>query len=74
MDFQGFGRVLLVMGISLAVVGGLMWLGGRMGLGSLPGDLRFDTRAGSCFVPIVSSIVLSLLLTIVLNIIIRLFR
>lgn len=74
MDFQTFGRVLVAMGIGIAVVGALMWLGGRMGLGSLPGDLRFDTRAGSCFIPIVSSIVLSLVLTLVLNLILRLFR
>lgn len=69
------GRLLVLIGVSMVVVGGMFWLGGRMGLGSLPGDLRFDTQSGgSCFVPIASSIVISLLLTLVINIIIRLFR
>lgn len=74
MDLQTVGRYLLWFGIAMAVLGGLAMLGGRMGLGSLPGDIRIETRQGSCFVPIVSSIVLSLLLTLILNILIRLFR
>jgi hypothetical protein len=45
-------------------------------LGRLPGDIVLeDARRGiTCFVPIVSSILVSLILTIVLNIVIRLLR
>lgn len=74
MELQTVGRYLLWFGIAMAILGGLVMLGGRLGLGSLPGDIRIQTRQGSCFIPIVSSIVLSLLLTLLLNIIIRLFR
>jgi hypothetical protein len=72
-DLQTIGRAVVVLGISLAIAGGLLWLGGRMGLGSLPGDIKLNGQGFSCGVPIATSILLSLLLTIVLNILWRLF-
>jgi hypothetical protein len=75
MDFQAVGRLLLIVGIALALLGGLIMLLGRLpffaSLGSLPGDIRIQGRGFSCFVPIVSMILLSVVLTIVLNLIIR---
>ena len=73
MDLQTIGRGIVALGIILLVVGGLMWFGGRMGLGSLPGDIRLSGRGWSGTFPLATSIVLSLLLTIVLNIVWRLF-
>jgi hypothetical protein len=74
MDFSSFGRILVVVGALLIIVGGIVWAAGRFGLpfGQLPGDIRIETEGFSCFVPIVSMILLSVLLTIVLNIILRL--
>jgi len=45
-------------------------------LGSLPGDVRIQSRDGrlTCFVPIVSSLLLSIILTIVLNVIIKILN
>lgn len=74
MDLQAIGRLLLLLGVVSLVLGGLLVLGGRLGLGSLPGDIRIQTARGSCFIPIVTSIVLSLVLTIVLNLLLRWFR
>jgi hypothetical protein len=74
MDMQTLGRFLLVLAVAIAIVGALMVVGGRFGLGSLPGDIRIQTPRGSCFFPIVTSIVLSLLLTIILNVVLRWFR
>ncbi len=74
MDFQGFGRILVLLGISIAIVGGLMLLLGRAGLGSLPGDIRIQSQGWGCCVPIVASIVLSIILTIVINLLLRFFR
>lgn len=71
MDMQTIGRMLLVFAAVLAALGALMWLGGRLGLGSLPGDLRFGGQGWSCYVPIVSSIILSVLLTVLLNLFFR---
>lgn len=67
------GRVVALLGVSMLIVGGLLWLGGRLGLGALPGDLRLSGQGWSCFVPIATSIILSLLLTIVLNVVWRFF-
>ncbi|NWG16649.1 MAG: DUF2905 domain-containing protein [Chloroflexi bacterium] len=78
MDLQAVGRLLLIAGIVLAVLGGLLMLLGRLplfsSLGSLPGNLRIQGKGFSCFIPIVSMILLSVVLTIVLNIIIRLIN
>ncbi len=74
MDLQTLGKFVVLMGISLAIVGVALWFGGRLGLGSLPGDLKLSGEGWSCFAPIATSIVLSLLLTLVLNVILRFFR
>ena len=75
MDIQALGRLLLVVGLVLAIVGGIFWFAGRyLNLGFLPGDIRVEGQNFSCFVPIVSMIVLSVVLSIVLNIIIRIIN
>ncbi len=65
------GRVLIVVGVGLAVVGALLVVGGKLGLGRLPGDIAIERKGFSLHFPIVTSIVLSLLLTLVVNLILR---
>jgi hypothetical protein len=74
MDFSTLGKGIVVLGVVLVVVGGMIWLLSKTGLplGRLPGDLRIEGEKVSCFVPIVSMILLSIVLTVVLNIIVRL--
>ena len=78
MDLQSIGRGVLIIGIILAILGGLLMLLARIpffaNLGSLPGDIRIETQGFSCFIPIVSMILISVVLTIVLNIIVRLIN
>ena len=64
---------MIVAGVSLAALGGLVWLVGRTGLplGRLPGDIRIEREGFSCFIPIASSILISLLLTLILNLVVR---
>ncbi len=71
MDVSALGRMLLVVGIAVAAVGGFLALGGRLPFGRLPGDISVQGQGTSFFFPIVSCIVLSVVLTVVLNIIIR---
>ena len=71
MDLQTLGKYLALLGLSMLVVGGLLALGGRLGLGSLPGDVRVQRESFGCYLPIATSILLSLLLTIVLNLLLR---
>lgn len=75
-----FGRWLIIVGLGIAALGLLLFLLGRIPgldrLGSLPGDIRFQSRDGrlTCFVPIVSSLLLSIILTIVLNVIVKILN
>lgn len=74
------GRWLIIIGVSLAAVGLLVLLLGKVPflnqIGRLPGDLHYNSSDGrfSCAVPLVSSLLISLLLTIVINIIVRLLN
>jgi hypothetical protein len=75
LDLESMGRLLLVMGIGVILVGGFLLLASRIpGLGSLPGDIRIEGRGFSCFIPLATSIILSLVLTIGLNLVIRLIN
>jgi hypothetical protein len=72
MSFAELGKWLVIAGLGLALLGGVMWLLGRLPFfGNLPGDIRIQTQNVSCFIPLVSMILLSILATIILNIIIR---
>ena len=76
MDVSQVGKWLVVAGVVLVGLGALAWAAGRTGLplGRLPGDIRIERGGFSCFIPIVTSILLSLLLTLALNIIVRFFN
>ena len=78
MDLNALGRVIILLGIVLLVLGGTLLVFSRIpglrNLGHLPGDIRFEGERFSCFVPIVSMIIISLLLSLALNIIIRLLN
>ena len=78
MDLQQVGRLLIVIALALALLGGLLWVFGRVGiggkLGSLPGDIKLRGEGWTCFVPIATSILLSLLLTAILALLSRFFR
>ncbi len=62
------GRVLLVFGILLAVIGGGLMLFGRF---HLPGDITLKSGNVTVYIPIATSIVLSIILTVVLNFLFR---
>ena len=69
------GKFLMLAGVSLIVLGGLIWLLSKANLlGRLPGDIRIERPGFSCLIPLVSSIILSILLTILLNVIVRLLN
>ena len=62
------GRLLLVAGVLLIVVGGALMLFGRF---HLPGDITFKSGNVTVYIPIATSIILSVILTIVLNVLFR---
>ena len=65
------GRVLLIIGIVLVVVGGLSALGVRLPFGRLPGDIAIEGERGGIYIPIVTMLVISVVLTIVVNLFLR---
>ena len=74
-DLSSLGKLVAVAGVALLVLGGLIWLAGRIpALGHLPGDIRLQRGNVSCFFPLTTMIIVSVLLTVILNIILRLLR
>lgn len=69
------GRLLMIVGGALFVLGLLLVAGGRLPwLGNLPGDIVIRRDNFTLFAPIGTMIVLSIALTVVVNILGRLFR
>lgn len=66
-----FGRVVMVFGLVLLLVGGGMLLLDRVGLLRLPGDIVVRGERSTLYFPLSTSIVLSIVLTLVLNLILR---
>jgi hypothetical protein len=61
------GKVLVVIGLVLTLVGLMLWSGfGKDWLGKLPGDIRYTKGNFSVHFPIVTCFLLSAILTIVL--------
>jgi hypothetical protein len=65
------GRILLIVGIVLVVIGGLAVLGVRLPFGRLPGDIAIEGERGGFYFPVVTMIVVSIVLTVLLNIFLR---
>ena len=65
------GRILLVVGVLLVVVGGLAVLGVRLPFGRLPGDIAIEGERGGIYVPIATMVVISIVLTILANLFLR---
>lgn len=76
MEFSTLGKILIVVGTGIVLVGGAFLLAGRLGIqfGRLPGDIRIETENMTCVFPLATSIILSLLLTVGLNLLLRLLN
>ncbi len=66
MDASHFGKVLILTGIVIALLGGLIWSGARLGLGRLPGDMSYQGRVWAVYVPVATCIVISAVLSVLL--------
>jgi hypothetical protein len=58
------GKIMIVVGIGIAVLGAIVWTLGRSGFRGLPGDVSYEGQHVRVYFPIVSCIVLSVLLTL----------
>ncbi len=65
---EAIGKMLLLLGVSLTVLGRVP------GLGRLPGDIIIQRGNSTLYVPMVTVLLVSIVLTIILNLVLRLIR
>lgn len=76
MLMQDLGKMLLGLGVLLALIGGAILLAARVGLplGRLPGDFSYKGKNATFYFPLGTSIVISVVLSAILYLISRLRR
>ena len=61
------GKLLVIVGLIMAVVGAMLWSGiGRGWLGRLPGDIQYSRGNFHFYFPIATCLILSALLTLIM--------
>ncbi len=66
--FDSLGKLLILFGVVLVVLGGLLLLSGKIPfLGRLPGDIVIRREHWSFYFPLTTSIVISILLTLLFS-------
>ena len=68
------GRLILILGGVLLLVGAALVIGEKLGLGRLPGDVVIERKGFRFSAPIATSILVSLVLTVLVNLFFRFFR
>jgi hypothetical protein len=64
---EGMGKPLMVLGLVIAGIGLLVYLGGKIPwLGNLPGDIRIQREHFSFYFPLTTGILLSIVISIIL--------
>jgi hypothetical protein len=63
------GKILLIAAVTLALLGVVLLIAGRLGLGRLPGDILIERDGVTIFIPLGSLLLLSLLGSLVLYLI-----
>ena len=61
------GKILVILGVIVVVVGGLLWSGiGTGPLGRMPGDIRIERGGSGFYFPIVTCIIISIVLSLIM--------
>jgi len=70
------GRLLVIFGIALVVIGGIVMLLGRTGfpLGRLPGDIVYRGKNTTFYFPLATCILISVVLSVILYLVSRFKR
>ncbi len=73
--FEGWGKILIVAGAVILVLGLLFVFGPRIPiLGRLPGDIIIRKDGFTFFLPVVTFLILSAVVTLIINLIIRFLK
>ena len=69
---ESLGKMLIVFGVVLALLGGLLLLAGKVPfLGKLPGDIAIRRETWSVYFPLTTSILISVVLSLLLSLFMR---
>lgn len=60
------GPLLVGLGVTLILIGLLLWSGSLSWFGQLPGDIRIERDSVQIFIPLASMIVVSVVISVVL--------
>jgi hypothetical protein len=71
MALGDIGKLLLIAGVVIAVVGGVLLLLTRVGVTQLPGSISVSGGNFSFFFPVAFCVVVSIVLTVVINLIVH---
>jgi len=64
--FFDFGKILIILGLVIAIVGVLIVMGGKVPwIGRLPGDFTFRGERFTFYFPLATSILISVVLTLI---------
>lgn len=65
---RDFGKLLIVFGGLIVVIGAALWSGFGAGwLGRLPGDIRIERGHSAFYFPIVTCIIISIVLSVIMS-------
>ena len=60
------GKVIVITGLAIVVVGLVVWGLGKLGFRGLPGDIRFESDRVKFYFPIATCLAVSLVLSVVI--------
>ena len=73
--FTYFGKLLIIAGVSLIILGAILLLGGKVPyFGKLPGDIYIKKGNFLFYAPIVSFLLLSVIISIIFHFVIKIFK
>ncbi len=58
------GKMIVLVGLGIVVVGGIVWGLGRLGFRGLPGDINYQSGNVRIYIPIVSCLAVSAILSV----------
>jgi hypothetical protein len=74
MPYDQIGKLLVVFGAVIVVLGIVFLIFGGSLMGKLPGDITMTRGNFTCIAPLATMLILSILLTIIVNVVLRLFN
>ena len=73
-EFDCIGKIFIIIGIVIALVGVIILYGSKFNLFSLPGDFTFEGKGWKIFLPFGSSVLISIILTVIFWLISKFFK